>query len=81
MDVNPKIELVTEETAKTKSSFLKELKEEFKKISWTSQEDLKLATKVVVGSIFVLGIAIYMTDLTIKGGLFLIRTLAIWMGA
>lgn len=45
--------------------FLGEIKDEFKKISWTSQEELKTYTQIVVGATFFLGIGIYGIDLII----------------
>jgi preprotein translocase SecE subunit len=53
-------------------TFLHDLKEELKKVSWTSQAELKFSTKMVVGTIFVLGMAIYLVDLVIKGCLDLV---------
>ena len=49
------------------SSYLQGLKDEFKKISWTTKEELKFCTKVTVGAMFVFGIGIYCVDLLIKG--------------
>ena len=46
---------------------LQELKNELKRVSWTEKEELKLSTKVVVGSIFFFGLGIYLVDLLIKG--------------
>ena len=42
------------------------MKEEMKKVSWTSKEELKICGKIVIGSIFVLGIGIYLVDLFIR---------------
>ena len=60
---------VASKTCKTKSFFeaLEALKEEFKKVSWPTQEELRFSTKVVIGSIFVFGFGIYFFDLAIKG--------------
>jgi preprotein translocase subunit SecE len=44
-----------------------ELKEELKKVTWTSKDELVLFTKIVVGSTFALGLGIYGIDLVIKG--------------
>ena len=56
-------------TSKKKAAFsyIQELKDELKKVSWTSQEELKLSTKAVVGAIFFFGMGIYLFDLVIKG--------------
>jgi preprotein translocase subunit SecE len=48
-------------------SYIQELKEELKKVSWTTKGELKLSTKVVIGAIFLFGIGIYLFDLVIKG--------------
>ena len=57
------------QTSKRKSIFgyIQELKDELKKVSWTSKEELKFATKAVVGAIFIFGMGIYLFDLVIKG--------------
>ncbi len=46
--------------------FVGEIKEEFKKISWTSAEELKVYTQIVVGATFFFGIGIYILDLIIQ---------------
>lgn len=53
----------------SKTGYLKELKEELKKVTWTSKEELILFTKIVVGATFALGLGIYGVDLLIKGAL------------
>lgn len=52
---------------------IQELKEELKKVSWTTKEELKLSTKVVVLATFIFGLGIYLVDFVIKGGLELVR--------
>lgn len=52
--------------------YLQELKDELKKVSWTTKEELTLSTKVVIGSTFLFGIGIYLFDLMIKGALDLV---------
>ncbi len=47
--------------------FFQELKEELKKVSWTTKDELQFSTKVVIGSIFLFGLGIYLVDLMIKG--------------
>jgi preprotein translocase subunit SecE len=49
--------------------FVQELKEELKKVSWTTKDELKLSTKIVIGAIFLFGLGIYLFDLVIKGAL------------
>jgi len=52
--------------AKGKGNFFHDMKEEMKKVSWTSKDELKTCGKIVIGSIFVLGIGIYLVDLFIR---------------
>jgi preprotein translocase subunit SecE len=54
---------------------IREFKDELKKVSWTTKEELKLFTKIVVGTIFTFGLGIYFADLVIKGFLQLIGRL------
>ncbi|MDF2548943.1 MAG: secE [Chlamydiales bacterium] len=42
------------------------VKQEFHKISWTSAEELRLYTKVVVLATFFFGMAIYAADLVVQ---------------
>lgn len=46
--------------------FFGDVKAEFKKINWTSPEELKAYTKIVVGATFFLGMGIYCIDLFIQ---------------
>ncbi len=54
---------------KGKIGFLQSIKDELKKVSWTSKEDLIHCTKVVVGATFAFGLGIYVADLFIRGAL------------
>ncbi len=54
-------------------TFISELKDELKKVSWTTKPELISATKVVVISVFVFGMGIYMVDLMVKGVLELVK--------
>lgn len=60
--------------------FVGDVKAELKKINWTSPEELKVYTKVVVGATFFLGMGLYLVDLFIQSFLnglsFLIRLIA-----
>lgn len=52
--------------------YFEDVKAEFAKISWTDGEEVMTYAKVVVGSMFVFGMLIYLTDLVIHrmlGGL------------
>mgnify|MGYP001393646656 CR=1 FL=1 len=51
---------------KAKTAYIQELKEEMKKVSWTTKEELVLCTKIVIGTIFTLGLGIYIVDLVIR---------------
>ncbi|MBM3201918.1 MAG: preprotein translocase subunit SecE [Chlamydiae bacterium] len=53
--------------AAPKEGFVKGLKEELKKVSWTSREELILCTKIVVGATFSFSLAIYVVDLFVRG--------------
>lgn len=53
-------------------AFIQDLKEELKRVSWTTRDELKFSTKMVVGTTFFLGLGIYLVDLAIKGCLDLI---------
>jgi preprotein translocase subunit SecE len=54
--------------------FIREIKEELKKVSWTSKEELIFSTKMVILSTFVFGFSIYLVDLSVKGLLEMIKT-------
>jgi preprotein translocase subunit SecE len=60
---------------KTLFSYIQDLKEELRKVSWTSQEELRFSTKMVVLATFAFGLGIYLVDFLIKGGLDLIKTI------
>ncbi len=50
-------------------TFVHELREELKKVSWTAKGELQLSTKMVVIAMFVFGLGIYVVDLVVKGAL------------
>jgi preprotein translocase subunit SecE len=62
--LNPQVEPVVRSS---RMSYVRELKGELKKVTWTTKEELTLGTKVVIGSMFVFGMGIYLSDLLIKG--------------
>ncbi len=64
---------------KAKTAYVRELKEELKKVTWTSREELFLCTKIVIGATFVLGLGIYFSDLCIKGALNAVAYVAHWI--
>ncbi|MEI8366402.1 MAG: preprotein translocase subunit SecE [Parachlamydiaceae bacterium] len=47
-------------------NFIGSIKDEFKKISWTNPEELRLYTKLVVAMTFVCGMGIYFLDIIIQ---------------
>lgn len=67
-------------SVKIVKNFTGDIKGELKKISWTSPEELRLYTQLVVGATFILGLGLYLVDLLIQsvlGGFsFIVRLLA-----
>lgn len=49
------------------------LKEELKKVSWTTKSELAFCTKIVLWSTLLFGLGIYLVDLSIKGALELVK--------
>jgi preprotein translocase subunit SecE len=43
-----------------------EIKSEFNKISWTSREELRTYTKIVVGATFAFGLGVFFMDIFIQ---------------
>jgi preprotein translocase subunit SecE len=52
---------------KKKVSFLREVQNELKKVTWTSKEELLFCTKAVIIATFLFGLTIYVVDLGIRG--------------
>lgn len=52
---------------KKKVSFIREVQNELKKVTWTSKEELIFCTKAVVIATFLFGLTIYLVDLSIRG--------------
>ncbi len=46
--------------------FLRELKDELKRVSWTTQAELKVSVKVVIISTFLFGFGVYLADIIIR---------------
>ncbi|MEM7174706.1 MAG: preprotein translocase subunit SecE [Chlamydiota bacterium] len=61
-------------------SFFREMKEEMKRVSWTTRDELRNCTKIVVTSIFVFGMGIYLADLFIRLSLSGIENITRWIG-
>lgn len=49
-----------------KTNFFQDMKEEMKKVTWTTKEELATCTRIVIGAIFALGLSIYVVDLVIR---------------
>lgn len=63
------------------AAFLGGVKEEFKKITWTSPEEMRSYAKIVVGMTFCCGIAIYLVDLAIQSTLSIISSIFHFMAS
>lgn len=61
------------------ADFLGDVKAEFKKINWTSPEELKTYTKIVVNATLFLGLGIYCVDLLIQLFLNGLNNIAHWI--
>ena len=61
-------------------SYFKSIKEELKKISWTSKKELFLSTKVVIISTFLFALGIYLADIVIRGFLTVLASLLRFIG-
>lgn len=53
-------------TAKKAEDYVGEIKAEIQKISWTSKEELRVYTTIVVVATFAFGLGIYLIDLVIQ---------------
>ncbi len=60
-------------------TFVSELKDELKKVSWTTKPELVSATKTVLISVFSFGLGIYVVDLIIKNSLELIKRIMLFI--
>lgn len=76
MTVSPSAAKNTDLIPVKKKGFVESLKEEMRKVSWTSKEELKTCTKIVLGSIFAFGFTIYGIDLFLRAALQGIATLS-----
>lgn len=67
MSVSQKVTELSLGKKKTKKvSFLHNMKEEMKRVSWTTKDELRTCGKIVIGAIFFLGLGIYLVDLLIR---------------
>ncbi|MCP5469264.1 MAG: preprotein translocase subunit SecE [Chlamydiales bacterium] len=60
-------------------TFAAEVKQELKRVEWTTKDELKSYTKIVVSCIFLFGFSIYLIDIMLRGGLGIINFLVKWM--
>lgn len=58
-----------------------DVKSEFSKITWTSPEELKLYTKIVVGAALFLGLGIYFVDVMIRFSLSALEAAMRWIAS
>ena len=63
--VEPTVREVPKNVAK-KRDFIGDIRAEFNKVSWTSPEELRAYTKIVVGATLFLGLGVYFMDLLIQ---------------
>ena len=56
-------------SGKNAFDFVGEVKNEFKKITWTEKDELKVYTKVVVAFTFIFGMSVLFVDVIIQQGL------------
>lgn len=56
-----------------------EVKQEIKRITWTSKEELRVYTKIVVGATFSLGLMIYGVDVFIRSVLAGLSNMVHWI--
>ena len=67
MSVSQRITDLQSSGKKTKRvNFLHGMKEELKRVSWTTKAELRTLCKIVIGTIFALGLGIYLVDLIIR---------------
>lgn len=65
---------------KQKRNYVQEFKDEMRKVSWTTKEELVVCTKIVIGSTFAFGIGIYVVDLILKGAIDGLHSLVLLIG-
>ena len=58
-----------------KPNYFREVQRELGKINWTSKEELKTLTKIVIVSTFFLGLGIYFIDLMVRSSMSLLELL------
>lgn len=66
-DKRPEKVLNPPASGRKSQEFVEDVKAEIGKITWTSPEELKTYTKIVVWSTAVLGVGLYCIDIVIQG--------------
>lgn len=72
-------EAVARQSSARITDFVGDIKGELKRISWTSPEELRTYTKIVVGTTFFFGMGIYFMDLIIQAGLWILESALQWV--
>lgn len=67
MDIKKAQNVSEVKSKKGVTEFGREVKDELRKVDWTSKEELIAYTKIVVVSMFLFGIVIYFIDMLIQG--------------
>ena len=75
--VNSKLSNLT--VKKKRLNYFREVQTEFKRVNWTSKDELVAFTKIVLGSTLFFGFAIYFADLVIRNALMLINLFFRWI--
>jgi preprotein translocase subunit SecE len=67
------VEKMVPKSRKSLFVYVQELKDEMKKVSWTTAEELRFSTKMVVLSTIAFGLGIYLVDFFIKSSLDMLK--------
>ncbi|MCH9608935.1 MAG: Protein translocase subunit SecE [Chlamydiales bacterium] len=69
----------TKADAQSLVKFFGDVKQELKRVDWTSKDELRAYTKIVVACIFSFGLSIYFVDLIIRGSLDFMNLFVKWL--
>lgn len=61
-------------------AWIEQIKQEIKAVEWTSPEELRVYTQIVVGATFFFGMGVYLVDLTIHGFLHMLSWISRLIG-
>jgi len=75
-----KVDLKSNMARKKRVFFLRQVQQELKKVTWTTKEELKTCTKIVIISTFVLSLGIFAADVIIQGALQVVSSVAKVLG-